>query len=66
MSGGDQPPAPPWVNAAQAGSALVAPVLLGVILDWQFDWKPWATLIGIAVGLIGSVSILIQAAKRSG
>jgi hypothetical protein len=66
MSRGEKPPAPPWVNAAQAGSTLVAPVVLGVILDWQLGWMPWATLIGVGVGLLGSITILLQAAKRSG
>ncbi len=66
MSGGEKPPTPPWVYAAQAGSTLVAPVVLGIILDWQLGWMPWATLAGIGVGLLGSIAILLQAAKRSG
>lgn len=65
MADGDTPSPPPWTNAMQAGSALVGPVVLGIVLDSQFGWMPWATLIGIGVGLLASVTILLQAAKRS-
>lgn len=65
MPGGDQPSPPPWTNAMQAGSALIGPVVLGIVLDLQFDWMPWATLAGIGLGLLVSVTILLQAAKRS-
>ena len=65
MEGGKQPTAAPWVIASQAGSALVGPVILGVVLDLQFDWLPWATLIGIGIGLAGSLMLLLTAANQS-
>jgi hypothetical protein len=50
---------------AQVSSALVGPVVLGVILDWQLGWRPYGTLAGIGLGLIGMMAFLIRMAKRS-
>jgi hypothetical protein len=50
---------------AQASSALVGPVLLGIILDWQLGWTPYATLAGIGLGMFGMMSLLIRFMKRS-
>ena len=45
---------------AQASSALVGPVVLGIILDWQLGWTPYATLSGIGLGMFGMMSLLIR------
>ena len=66
MDGGDRPPMQQWALASQAGSALVGPVVLGVVLDTQLGWTPWATLSGIGVGLVGSLAILLRMTNRSG
>ncbi len=65
MSDGDQRPTQQWGIASSAGSSLVGPVILGVLLDTQLGWTPWATLTGIFVGLLGCVAILIRMTKRS-
>jgi hypothetical protein len=64
--GGDGPPAQQWAVAAQASSALVGPVVLGVLLDWQLGWTPVGTLSGIGVGLVLLMTLLIRMVKRSG
>jgi F0F1-type ATP synthase assembly protein I len=65
MDGGKQPPMAPWAFAATAGSSLVGPVILGVLLDVQYNWMPWGTLAGLGVGIFSCLSILVMAAKRS-
>ena len=64
--GGSPPPIQGWVFASQITSSLVGPVLLGVLLDWQLGWRPWGTLAGIGVGLLGTLSVLIHLQRRGG
>lgn len=38
------------MGLAQIGFEMVAPVVVGVLLDrWQ-DWTPWATIVGVILG----------------
>lgn len=65
MNGGDSPPGQQWAMAGQAGTSLVGPVVLGVVLDSQLGWTPWGTLTGIGLGLVGCMAVLIRMKKRS-
>ena len=56
---------PVWMFASTAGSSLVAPVILGVLLDINFGWTPWATFVGLALGIISCLGILVISANRS-
>ena len=64
MSGGEEPPFSQWAVAAQASSSLLGPVGLGLLLDTQFGWSPWATVTGVIVGFVGCLTLLIRMAKR--
>ena len=63
--GGKRPPMAQWAFAATAGSSLVGPVIAGVVLDVEFNWMPWATLIGLGLGIFSCMSILVISANRS-
>lgn len=47
-----------WAAMSQAGTALTGPVFVGLLLDWQFATLPWITLVGVVLGLIGSIALL--------
>ena len=40
------------------------PVLLGVGVDLAFDWFPWSTVVGAALGLVGGFWQMAKYAKR--
>ena len=65
MNGGDGPSMKGWAFASQISSSLVGPVVLGVLLDSEFGWAPWATLAGIGLGLFGCMFFLIRMKNRS-
>lgn len=33
-------------------SEFVAPIVLGLIVDWQAGTRPWGLVVGVAVGLL--------------
>ena len=35
-----------------------------MFLDWQFGWKPWATLIGLGLGLFALTYHLVTFARQ--
>ena len=45
---------------SQIGLELVAPVVLGVVLDNQFGWTPWGVIVGAILGLVGGFAHLIS------
>lgn len=65
MNGDPRPRAPVWAMAATAGSTLVGMVVMGIFLDIEFGWTPWATLVGLALGFVSCMSILLRAANQS-
>ncbi len=58
MAGGGEPPFSQWAIAAQASSSLIGPVIIGLVLDSQLGWTPWATLSGVVVGFVGCISLV--------
>jgi hypothetical protein len=66
MSG--RPPNPSefgyYVTLAQVGLEMVAPLLLGIWLDYSFGWRPWATLAGVLFGFVGGLVHLILLGNR--
>lgn len=49
---------------SQAGLEMVAPMILGAWIDYQFGCKPWATIIGVVVGFVGGTAHLIIMANQ--
>jgi F0F1-type ATP synthase assembly protein I len=48
----------------QAGFEMVAPIGIGLWLDYQFDWGPWATVIAAILGFVGGTVHLILMAQQ--
>ncbi len=42
-----------YFGLAEVGLEMVAPLVLGVFLDYQYGWKPWATIGGFVLGMVG-------------
>ena len=50
---------------SQVGVEMVAPMLLGLVLDSYLGWKPWATLLGGAIGFVGGLAHLVVLANSA-
>lgn len=65
---GGEPPNPRDLGRpfalAQVGLEMVAPIVLGLILDSKLDWSPWGVVVGAVVGLVGGLAHLIVQANR--
>ena len=49
---------------SQIGMEMVAPIALGLVLDYYLGWLPWATVIGAVLGLVGGLVHLVQLTKK--
>jgi F0F1-type ATP synthase assembly protein I len=49
---------------AQVGLEMVAPIALGLLLDYQFGWMPWATIAGAVLGFVGGMAHLLSILNR--
>jgi F0F1-type ATP synthase assembly protein I len=49
---------------AQIGLEMVAPMLVGLGLDYFFGWTPWATVIGLGLGFLGGMVHLVMMVQR--
>jgi F0F1-type ATP synthase assembly protein I len=49
---------------AQIGVEMVAPLGVGLALDYYFGWGPWATVIGCVVGFVGGMAHLILLVRQ--
>jgi F0F1-type ATP synthase assembly protein I len=45
---------------SEAGSMLVGPPLLGAFLDWQIWGFPWASVVGLVLGVIFSGRVVYR------
>jgi len=43
---------------------LTSPVIVGLLVDWQFGTSPWCVLGGLAFGFAACMAYLVQQAKR--
>jgi hypothetical protein len=53
-----------YFTLAYVGMEMVAPLVVGLILDAQLGWTPWGAVIGAALGLIGGLAHLIAILNR--
>jgi F0F1-type ATP synthase assembly protein I len=49
---------------AQVGMEMVAPMLVGIGLDYYFGWAPWATVIGLGLGFLGGMVHLVMMVRQ--
>jgi hypothetical protein len=49
---------------SQVGLEMVAPMCLGLWLDYKFDWMPWATVIGAVLGAVGGFTHMLVLLKQ--
>ena len=54
-----------YVAISQVGLEMVAPVVLGLVLDHYFRWSPWGVIVGAVIGLIGGVAHLVHLAGKA-
>ncbi len=50
---------------AQVGFEMVAPIVLGLILDNQFRTGPWLTIVGAVLGLVGGLYHLVILGQKA-
>jgi hypothetical protein len=50
---------------SQVGLEMVAPIGVGLGLDLWLGWLPWATLVGVVLGLTFSLMHLFNMVKRA-
>jgi F0F1-type ATP synthase assembly protein I len=53
-----------YLALGQAGMEMVAPVVLGVLLDRWLATTPWLTVVGVVVGFVGGLGHMIVLAGR--
>lgn len=53
-----------YVALSQVGFEMVTPMLVGLALDYYFEWTPWGTVIGFVLGFVGGFFHLLALLKR--
>ena len=53
-----------YMALAQVGMEMVAPIGVGWLLDYYFDWSPWGIVGGAVVGFIGGLGHLLSLKNR--
>jgi F0F1-type ATP synthase assembly protein I len=44
---------------SQIGLEMVAPIGLGLVLDYYLNWSPWGAVVGAVVGFAGGLAHLV-------
>jgi F0F1-type ATP synthase assembly protein I len=53
-----------YIEVAQVGLEMVAPVGVGLALDHYLRWSPWGVVVGAVLGLIAGVGHLASLLNR--
>lgn len=53
-----------YVALAQVALEMVAPLVVGVALDYYLDWSPWGVVVGALLGFVGGLLHLILLVSR--
>lgn len=53
-----------YLSVAQVGVEMVAPIGVGLALDYVFGWSPWGIVGGAVFGLIAGVAHLVVLMNR--
>lgn len=52
-----------YLALGQVGLEMVAPIVLGLVLDSYLGWSPWGVAAGVAIGFIGGLAHLVTMTK---
>jgi F0F1-type ATP synthase assembly protein I len=53
-----------YLTLAQAGMEMVAPLVLGLIIDYYAGSRPWFTVGGLILGFVGSLMHIVLLTNR--
>jgi F0F1-type ATP synthase assembly protein I len=53
-----------YVELAQVGMEMVAPLGVGLALDFYLHWSPWGAVIGAILGLVAGIGHLVSILNR--
>ena len=53
-----------YFSLGQVGLEMVLPICGGLALDHYLGWRPWATVVGAVVGLVGGLAHLVALLNR--
>lgn len=53
-----------YVALAQVGMEMVAPIVIGLLLDTYLGWTPWGVVVGTVVGFVGGLAHLLVMLKK--
>jgi F0F1-type ATP synthase assembly protein I len=61
---GDPRDARRYMTLSQVGLEMVAPIVLGLVLDYYLGWSPWCVIVGAVLGLTGGFVHLVVALNK--
>jgi F0F1-type ATP synthase assembly protein I len=53
-----------YVELAQVGMEMVAPLGVGLALDFYLHWSPWGAVTGAILGLVAGIGHLVSILNR--
>jgi F0F1-type ATP synthase assembly protein I len=53
-----------YLSLAQIGMEMVFPTVVGIGLDYYFNWTPRATIVGFVIGFVGGFIHLLMLVKQ--
>jgi F0F1-type ATP synthase assembly protein I len=53
-----------YLTLAQVGLEMVAPLIVGLVIDYYANWGPWAALSGIVLGFVGGICHIVVLSNK--
>lgn len=53
-----------YLAMAQVGMEMVAPLILGLVVDHYAGTRPWGLIIGAVIGFVGGIAHLVTLGNR--
>jgi F0F1-type ATP synthase assembly protein I len=53
-----------YFTLAQVGLEMVAPLFVGLVIDYYADWGPWATIGGTVFGFVGGITHIVLLSNK--
>jgi F0F1-type ATP synthase assembly protein I len=53
-----------YLSLAQVGLEMVAPLIVGLVIDSYADTRPWFTLAGMVLGFVGGLAHIVVLSKK--